>query len=125
MLREYEITIIAKADLPDNARGDVFSKYENIIKGEDGTILAKDDWGVRKLAHPISKQHKGHYQNYDLVASPDNLKEAERLMRIDENVLRYMAVNIGENVDIEARKVEIEKNKQRELEAAREKSANG
>jgi hypothetical protein len=38
-----------------------------------------------------------------------NLKEAERLLRIDENILRYLDVLIGKNVDVEKRKLEIAK----------------
>jgi small subunit ribosomal protein S6 len=109
MLREYELTVIAKGDLPDNELGNVLAKYEKYMTKDGGQILKKDNWGARKLAFPINKQYRGHYTCYDFVGAPANLSEIERLMRIDDNILRYLSVAIGSNVDVEARKVELVK----------------
>jgi small subunit ribosomal protein S6 len=84
-------------------------KYETVLLADGGQLIKKDDWGVRKLAYPMKKQFRGRYVLYDLTCKPEHLKESERLMRIDENVLRYLNILIGENVDVEARKIELAK----------------
>ena len=109
-MREYEFTIITRADLPDGERTKVLDRYENLMFKESGELLKRDDWGVKKLSYPINKKHRGHYMYYDFVgAKPEGLREAERLLRIDENVLRYMLVRTNDKVDVAKRKVEIAK----------------
>ena len=43
--------------------------------------------------------------NYSFASSDrTGLAECERLMRIDNDVLRYLLIKVSENVDVEARK---------------------
>ena len=109
MLREYEFTFVTKADLPDADKSKVLAGYEEILASNGGEVLKKSDWGTKKLAYPIKKNFRGHYAFYDLTASPDSIAECERLLRIDENVLRYLVVKIGEDVNVEDRKAELAK----------------
>lgn len=107
MLREYEFTYISKADIPEADKAKHFAKYEALLLKDGGQILKKDDWGVKKLSFPIKKQFRGHYVHYDYLGKPEHLAEVERLMRIDDAILRFMSLKIGEEVDPETRKAEL------------------
>lgn len=109
MLREYEFTVIANPQVAPDKAAKLFEKYESLLFVDGGEIVKKSAWGTRKLAFPMNQQFRGTYMHYDLTCSPAALKEVERLMRIDENVLRYMSVRIGEDVDVEKRRIEIAK----------------
>lgn len=104
MIREYEISLITRGDLSDADHQKTAEKYEEILTRDGGTIINRDDWGVKKLCYPINRQYRGRYFMYDIAASAVNIAEAERLMRIDESVLRYMTVRISDTVDLEKRK---------------------
>ena len=109
MLREYEFTFVTKADLPETEKAKVLTGYEDILKRNGGEILKREDWGMKKLAYPIKKNFKGHYVFYDFASLPENIAECERLLRIDDNVLRHLVVKTHDRVDIEARKAELAK----------------
>lgn len=109
MLREYEFTIVAKADLPDSEKQKLFAGYEEILTRNGGSMIKRDDWGAKRLAYPIRKQFRGHYVMFDAASSPVNIAECERLLRIDDNVLRFMVVKLDDEVDVEARKIELAK----------------
>lgn len=109
MLREYEFTVVAKADLPEGERAKFFEGYEAIMKRSGGEFLRRDDLGVKKLAYPIKKSFRGHYMYYDLASTPENIAECERLMRIDDNMLRYLVIKTADEVDVETRKAELAK----------------
>ena len=109
MLREYELTIIVNPQLSAEETKKVLDKYEATFLSDDGEIISKDDWGLKKLQFPIKKHFRGKYFFYDFLTNPDNLVETERLMGIDENIMRYLIVKIGENVDIDKRKAELAK----------------
>jgi small subunit ribosomal protein S6 len=111
--REFDFTIITRGDITDGDHAKVLSGYEALMTKDGGEIIKKDEWGNRKLAFPIKKTFRGFYVNYDFVGTPENVAEMERLMRIDDNVLRHLIVRIDENtegvIDVEARKAELAK----------------
>ena len=109
MFREYEFTLITNGQLTDADTSSVLEKYEGLLTAEGGQILKKDVWGSKKLAYPIKKQYRGHYVCYDLVALPASIAEAERLMKIDDNVLRYLNVKLADEVNVDERKAELAK----------------
>ena len=113
-MREYEFTLVTRGDLQEADRNKVLDGYEEILKRGGGDILLKDDWGARKLAYPIRKSFRGHYMHYDIASLPENIAEAERLIRIDDQVLRHLVVKVGDEVDTEARKAELAKPKTQE-----------
>ena len=109
MLREYEFILITRPDLQDADLAAVIKKYEAFMTADGGSIIAKNDWGVKKLSYPIGKYFRGRYAIYDFAGNPDQLPEMERLLRIDENVVRYLNVKLADEVDPAARKLEIAK----------------
>lgn len=109
MLREYEMTVISRADIAEQDTTKLLAKYEKLMVADGGEILKKDSWGSKKIAFPIKKHHRGVYTSYDFVGTSANLTEMERLMRIDEDVLRYMSVQIGQDVDVAVRKDQLVK----------------
>jgi small subunit ribosomal protein S6 len=125
-MREYEAMIIAKADLPEAELSKLTSRWENIIGTDGGEIIRKDNWGVRKLAYPINKQSRGYYVVYDVATTQENIKELDRVLKLDEGVLRSMVIKLDDDVDVEVRKIELQKEVEaaalRAQEAARERA---
>lgn len=124
MLREYEITKIYSAQTQTDSYQALQEKYEAILFKDGGEIIKKDDWGVKRLAFPIKKQFRGRYVHYDITCSSKAVEECERLMRFDENVLRCLSIRIGENVDVERRKVDIAKAEAKAASSEAEKRRN-
>ena len=106
-MREYEFICITRSDVPEKEKKDHIEKYEKALTMGGGQILKKDDWGVKRLAYPIKKHFHGHYHIYDLVTDHANITETERLMGIDDKVLRFMSLKISDHCDVEARKKQL------------------
>lgn len=124
-VREYETMIITKPDLPESDLSKMVEKWENIIARNQGQIVIKEPWGVRKLANPINKFSRGNYYVYDVAVKEEDMKELHRVLRLDENVLRSMIVKLSNNVNVDERRAEIKRLKeeaaQREAEAQRDR----
>ena len=54
LLNEYETIYIARPDLTDDVMTKITSRFEQVISGNEGTILVSEDWGKRKLAPQVS-----------------------------------------------------------------------
>ena len=105
--REYEFTLVTKGELQEAEKTKVLEGYEAVLTNAGGEILRKDDWGMRKLCYPIKKSFRGGYSHYKLASTPANIAEAERLIRIDSNVLRHLVIKVADEVNVEERKVEL------------------
>lgn len=107
--REYELTVIANAQLSAEDSKKLLAKYEAIFLGDNGELITSADWGQKKLAYPINKHFRGKYAFYDFLGTPENLAEAKRLMQLDDNILRYLVIKLGGEVDVDKRKAELAK----------------
>ncbi len=127
-MREYEAMIIARAELPEAELTKMVAKWESIICADGGEVIKKDPWGVKRLAYPIQKNNRGNYMVYDVASTQDNIRELERILKLDENVLRAMVIKLSDNVNVEHRRVELQQQAeaaaQRAAEMAREKAEN-
>ena len=88
-MRAYEIVHILDAALDQAA---VDAKLETFHKTLGGEITAVDHWGVRQLAYPIGKASTGYYVIVQVTADPTALPEFERLLKLDEETMRYLIV---------------------------------
>ena len=95
-LREYEFTLIASAQLSDSHLERVLKKYEDIWCSGEGWVVKKDVWGTLKMAYPIKKQFRGYYVCYNLATTPQCMADAEKKLRIDGDILRYLNIKLSD-----------------------------
>ncbi len=88
----YENVFIAGQDLTPAKATDLADKYASVITENGGKVARREDWGLRTLAYPIDKNRKGYYTLMTIDAPPAAVVEMERLMRLDENLLRYLTI---------------------------------
>ena len=87
-MRKYEVMVLVDADVDDRkVQGLVEKHLETITKG-GGTIESTDFWGRRRLAYDINKKSEANYAVVQLTAEPALVSELERLMSIDEAIVR-------------------------------------
>tara|TARA_B100000989_G_C19501374_1_gene454446 strand:- start:934 stop:1317 length:384 start_codon:yes stop_codon:yes gene_type:complete len=90
----YESVIIGRQDLTPTQFETIVEKFISIIESLKGKIKKKENWGVRNLAYKINKNRKGHYVLLNIDSPPDAIVEYERLMRLDEDVIRFLTLKI-------------------------------
>jgi small subunit ribosomal protein S6 len=61
------------------------------IKSLGAEIIKVENWGKRRLAYDIRKQREGTYAVLEVSAEPSTVKEFERQLRLNENVLRFLS----------------------------------
>ena len=90
----YESVIIGRQDLTPSQFDTIVEKFISVIESLKGEIKKKESWGLRNLAYKINKNRKGHYILLNIDSPPNAIIEYERLMRIDEDIIRFMTVKI-------------------------------
>lgn len=96
-MRDYELVVIFHPALGEDAIQQKLERFHGLVSGGDAEIAVVDHWGGRRLAYPIRKQTTGYYVVTQFLGDPTALPELERIMKLDEEVLRYLiVVNEGE-----------------------------
>ena len=98
-MTKYESVLIARQDLGASQVSTIVSDLSNVIAKEGGEVVRVDNWGLKNLAYRIKKNRKGHYVLLNISAPAQAIAEYERLMRVNEDIIRYMTINVEQFSD--------------------------
>lgn len=91
-MRKYEVMYIIRPDIEQEAVQAAVDKFQGIISN-GGEITKHDVMGKRRLAYEIKKFRDGVYVLVNFTAEPAVVTELERLMKISDEVIRYLITN--------------------------------
>lgn len=100
-MRYYETIFIVNPDLSDEEYQAVLAKTKVVIEKQKGVFVKAQEWGKQRLAYPIKKQEKGSYVLLNYCGEGGTSSELERLLKLDESVLKSMTVKLDDAVDPE------------------------
>ena len=90
----YENVFIARQDVPATQVETLTNQFAELITAQGGTVSKKEYWGLRSLTFRIKKNRKGHYTLLNIDAPPAAVKELERTMSINEDIIRFLTVRV-------------------------------
>jgi small subunit ribosomal protein S6 len=91
-MKAYELLYFVDPAATEEARSGAMKRIEGAIVEEGGAIDNVDEWGKRKLAYEIDHIAEGDYTLIDFHADPTQIKELDRVLRINDTVKRHMIV---------------------------------
>ena len=96
----YEHVLIARQDISAQQAEALNDQLKALLEEQGGKVDKIEYWGLRNLAYRIKKNRKGHYSLLAVDAPAAAVKEMERQLSINEDVLRFMTVRV-EEIDLE------------------------
>ena len=90
----YESVFIVRQDISSADVDKLVGDFSSIIKAHHGEVVKTEYWGIRALAYQINNNKKGHYVFLGINAENAALKEMERKMKLNENVIRFSTVRV-------------------------------
>jgi small subunit ribosomal protein S6 len=109
----YEHVLIARQDISPAQAETLNEELKVLIESLGGHIAKIEYWGLRNLTYRIKKNRKGHYSLLAIDAPAAAVKEMERQIAINEDVLRFMTVRV-EALDLELSPVLARRDRERE-----------
>ena len=85
---KYEMLMLLKSDMEDEAREAEIQKYADIVTSMGGSVESVDKWGVRKTAYPIQFKTEAFFALMTFVAEGNVIKELDRVAGISADMLR-------------------------------------
>jgi small subunit ribosomal protein S6 len=98
-MRRYETIFIADPDLAEEDQAALLDRIKDTVSQNSGRMIEFDEWGQRKLAYEIKKKIRGFYVRMDYCGMGGLVSELERIMRLDDRVMKYLTVLLERDAD--------------------------
>jgi small subunit ribosomal protein S6 len=72
----------------------LLTQLGDTLKGLGADVTKVENWGKRRLAYDTRKQREGTYAVFEVLAEPPMVKEFERQLRLNDNVLRFLSTRV-------------------------------
>ena len=93
-MTKYEIMFIVKASMEENEIKKTAEELQKLINGKKSKVIEFNEMGRKKLAYPINKELSGFYYVMKVETDHETIKEFDRKVSINENVLRHLIIKI-------------------------------
>ena len=88
---KYEVLYIIDPAQGEEGIAALVEKFKAMVEAE-GTLSSIDEWGKRRLAYAVKKFTDGFYVLINFEAAPAEIKEIDRVLKINDEVLRHLIV---------------------------------
>ncbi len=92
-MKAYELLFFVAPGIDDETRSAVMDRLQGTITNLGGVVDNVDVWGKRKLAYEINGLADGDYTLMDFHADTQSIAELDRVLRINDAVVRHMIVS--------------------------------
>ncbi len=92
----YEHVLIARPDISPQQVDTLLEEITKTVTSLGGKTGKTEYWGLRNLSYRIRKNRKGHYAPVNPDCPPAAVHELERLLKINEDVMRYKTIRVEE-----------------------------
>lgn len=94
MSKQFEAMYIVNPTY-DETIHEIADKINAVISNNGGSVEKTDIWGKKRLAYEIQELAEGIYVLVTFAATPACVKELDRVLRIDETIIRHMLISKG------------------------------
>ncbi len=94
MAHQYEVVYIFDSSLEEEQVNAILERFHKALECPEypSPITGLSHWGKRTLAYPIRNKELGYYVVAQFETNPSLLDEFERLVKLEESVIRHLIV---------------------------------
>lgn len=96
----YEHVVMARQDISPQQAEALNDTLKALIEENGGRVAKIEYWGLRNLTYRVRKNRKAHYSLLAIDAPAAAVKEMERQLGINEDVVRFLTIRV-EELDLE------------------------
>ena len=94
MLNHYEAAFVLTPVLSEPQMKEAVDKFENLLQQNGGTVLNREECGLRQLAYPIQGKTTGFYAVLQFDVEPAVIATLETEFRRDERIIRFLTTRL-------------------------------
>ncbi len=100
MTRKYELLFVLKPTLAEEETKAKIEDLKKVLEKNGAVIATLQDAGIKRLAYEVQKFQRGYYGVYYFEAPSDSIVEIERVIRINEDIIKFMTVKYEKQKEV-------------------------
>jgi small subunit ribosomal protein S6 len=96
-MRPYEVMVIFDASLEEGDIREHVEKLVSLLKSKEAKTGKIDHMGRRTFAYELKHKTEGYYVLVEFLAEPTVVADVDRLLTLDDNVLRHKVMRVPEH----------------------------
>mmetsp|Transcript_4932 Transcript_4932/g.6381 ORF Transcript_4932/g.6381 Transcript_4932/m.6381 type:complete len:113 (+) Transcript_4932:139-477(+) len=96
-MNHYETVFILNPVLSDTQIEETVKKFEDFLISKGAKMVAKENWGLKKLAYTIQHKKSGFYHLFEFTAPGEVITPYEQEFRRDERIMRFLTVKLDKH----------------------------
>lgn len=96
-MNHYETVFILNPVLSEVQIKETVSKFEEFLTSRGAEMVAKEDWGLKKMAYEIQNKKSGFYHLFEFKAPSEILLPFETEFRRDERIMRFLTISLDKH----------------------------
>ena len=93
-MRNYELMFVVRPTLEEEGTLNVLANMKKILEDMNTKIVSEKNMGRRELAYEVKGFKNGNYFLLVVEATPEAVKEFDRVANINEDVIRHIVVRV-------------------------------
>lgn len=99
-MKHYELLLILKPTLTEEEVKAKVAFMKEVLEKNGGEVANIVEMGTRKLAYKVKKFERGVYVVFYFTTPPAAIAEIERIIRINEEIIKYMTVKFESKKEV-------------------------
>ena len=95
-MKKYEVMYIIRPTVESENIKQIVNSFNEIFVNYNSQVLELKELGLKDLAYEIEHHKQGYYVWLLVQATPEAIAEFNRVVRITEEVIRFIVVKEGE-----------------------------
>ncbi|MBN2963803.1 30S ribosomal protein S6 [Sulfurospirillum sp. T05] len=99
-MRHYELLFVLKPTLTEEEVQQKLNLMKEVLEKNGAEIASVLEMGTRRLAYEVQKFERGVYFVVYFTAPTAAIKEVERIIRINEEIIKFMTVKFEKKKEL-------------------------
>ena len=99
-MNNFEATLLITPETTANKLKSIENLFEKLVKDKGGSLVAKEDWGLRDLSFKINHFKKAFYSFYQLSFEGSKIQDLKNNLSQNEQVLRHLFVKVDQHENL-------------------------
>ena len=94
-MENFEVTLLIS---PDNSIDDlkiIVEDFEKLLTNQGGSIIGKEDWGLRNLSYKINSLKKAFYYFYQINIEGQKIQTLKKNISQNEKIIRHLFIKVN------------------------------
>ena len=94
-MNNFEVTLLISPDMTTNDLNKIVESFNKLVTNQGGSIIGKEDWGLRNLTYKINSSKKAFYYYFQINIEGQKIQILKKNISQNEKIFRYLFIKVN------------------------------